>query len=31
VNEREAEGLERPLLSPQEIALAFRDGVAGRG
>jgi phosphonopyruvate decarboxylase len=31
VNEREAEGLERPLLSPQEIALAFRDGVAGQG
>jgi phosphonopyruvate decarboxylase len=30
VNEREAVGLERPALSPQEIALAFRDGVAGR-
>jgi len=31
VDEREAEGLERPALSPQEIALAFRDAVAGRG
>ena len=30
VNEREAEGLERPVLSPQEIAQAFRDGVVGR-
>ena len=31
VSEREAEGLERPVLSPQEIAQAFRDGAAGRG
>jgi phosphonopyruvate decarboxylase len=31
VNENEAEGLARPLLSPPEIALAFRDGVAGGG
>ncbi len=31
VSEAEAEGLARPVLSPQEIALAFRDGVAGRG
>jgi len=30
VSEAEAEGLARPVLSPQEIALAFRDGVAGR-
>ena len=29
VDEREAAGLARPVLSPQEIALAFRDGVAG--
>ncbi len=31
VDEREAEGLERPVLSPQEIALAFRDAVVGPG
>jgi phosphonopyruvate decarboxylase len=30
VNEREAEGLARPVLSPQEIAQAFREGVVGR-
>ena len=30
VDEREAVDLERPKLSPEEIAAAFRDGVSGR-
>jgi len=31
VDEREAEGLERPALTPPEIAAAFRAGLTGRG
>lgn len=31
VDEREAEGLDRPELTPPEIASAFRAGITGRG